>query len=202
MNFFGRGNRPYFTENDENGINFEPIGLSMEVKICGYLIRRFLKGVLIFIILALLGVISIPYLKKVDDSLVMILVDYFACVGIAFALFLVIKIVGFLKFKFKEKCVISVTVVGDFRIHTFYSKDSYCVEEAQSNNRDIYYHIVTCEDRKTGYRSDFIVSEKRYKKCEPGDSFDIVVCGSRTETLFLKSFSSYMVDRQTELMYY
>lgn len=202
MNFFGRGERPYFTESDQNGFNFAPIDLSMNIKIHRYLIRKFLKGLLVFIILVLLGIVLISYLKNVGDSLAMISVDYFASVGIAFALFLVIKTIGFLKFMFKEKCVISVTVVGDFRIHRFDSKNSYCVEEARSNNRDVYYHIVTCEDRKTGYRSDCIVSEKRYKKCEPGDSFDIVVCGSRTETFFCKSFSSYMVDRNTELMYY
>ena len=71
-----------------------------------------------------------------------------------------------------KKYVISVNVVGDFKMEYF--RDNM----EGTTPHTTYFHIVTCEDRKTGYRSDCIVSEKRYKKCEIGDSFDIVVCGN------------------------
>lgn len=68
--------------------------------------------------------------------------------------FLLIKISKFLKFNFKEKYVISVTVVGGFNMQYF----NNCMEGTTSHTT--YFHIVTCEDRKTGYRSDCIVSKK------------------------------------------
>ena len=197
MNFFGRGKRPYFTESDKNGFNFAPMDLAKSIKIHSYLIRKFFQGILIFILLFVLGVVAGSYLKTVDDmSLVMITFDYFVILWFAFILFLLIKISKFLKFSFKEKYVISVNVVGDFKMEYF--RDNM----EGTTPHTTYFHIVTCEDRKTGYRSDCIVSEKRYKKCEIGDSFDIVVCGTLKETFFCKSFSVNMIDSNTEFMFY